>query len=226
MGREAKQTIRVRDPERTRSEILAVAVSEFAEHGFHGARVDRITRRANCNSRMLYHYFGNKEGLYLAVLDEVFARLRGQEARLTLDVDQPAVAIRRLVEFTHDYFADNETFLKLTRSENMLNGRFIGRSQMIPDMSQPLIDAIGRVIDRGVVEGVFTARCDPLQLYVTIVALSAHHLNNAATLSTVFGTDLTAEDWRAARRAHAVAIVLRFLGVAPDAAGPDGLTPP
>src|SRR6266540_995325 len=58
----------VRDPERTRERILGAALKEFSAHGFAGARVDRIARRARINKRMLYHYFGNKEGLFRAIL--------------------------------------------------------------------------------------------------------------------------------------------------------------
>lgn len=57
-----------RNPERSRGRILSAALKEFAAKGFAGARVDVIARRANINKRMLYHYFGNKEELFKAVL--------------------------------------------------------------------------------------------------------------------------------------------------------------
>lgn len=207
-----KPAPRPRDPERTRAQILAVAIREFSRHGFHGARVERIAKSARCNPRMLYHYFGSKEQLYLAALDEVYARIRAQERSLDLESGAPEMAVRRLVEFTFDFFASNDVFLRMTRNENMLGGRYIQRSQMIRDMSQPLLDAIDRLVARGHAEGVFRERVAPLQLYVSIVALSAHHLNNAATLSATFGADLSDPDWVAARRDHAVAMVLRYLG--------------
>lgn len=207
-----KPAPRPRDPERTRAQILSVAVKEFARHGFHGARVERITKAARCNPRMLYHYFGSKEQLYLAALDEVYARIRAQERSLDLDSGAPALAVRRLVEFTFDFFASNDLFLRMTRNENMLGGRYIQRSRMIRDMSQPLLESIDRLVKRGHAEGAFRERADALQLYVSIVALSAHHLNNAATLSATFGADLAHPDWVASRRDHAVAMVLRYLG--------------
>jgi AcrR family transcriptional regulator len=57
-----------RNPERTRKRILFAALQEFAANGFAGARVDVIARNASINKRMLYHYFGSKEGLFRAVL--------------------------------------------------------------------------------------------------------------------------------------------------------------
>lgn len=212
-----KQTAtRTRDAERTRSEILDVAVREFAEHGFYGARVDRITKTAKCNPRMLYHYFGGKEQLYVACLDSVFAAIRNREVDLNLNDGKPDQMARKLVEFTFDHFANDPVFLKLTRNENLLDGKFIRQSQMIRDMSQPLIKAIGDLIDRGYAAGAFTRKPDPIQLYTTIVALSGHHVNNAATLSAVFGQDLRDKAWLETRRQHAIDVVLAYLGVVPD----------
>lgn len=205
--------VRSRNPERTRAEILSVAVREFAEHGFHGARVERITRAAKCNARMIYHYFGGKEQLYLAVLDSVYAAIRNREGQLRFGTADPGLEARRLVEFTFDYFSENGDFLKLIRNENLLNGKYIKRSQMIRDMSQPFITAIGELVERGHAAGLFARKPDPVQLYVTVVALSAHHLNNAATLGTVVGQDLTDPAWQAERRDHAVEVVLTYLGV-------------
>ncbi|MFK7880222.1 TetR/AcrR family transcriptional regulator [Roseobacter sp.] len=206
-------TVRSRDPVRTRAEILTVAVQEFAEHGFYGARVERITKAAKCNARMIYHYFGGKEQLYLAALDSVYAAIRNRETQLRFGTADPATEARRLVEFTFDYFAENENFLKLIRNENLLNGRYIKRSQMIRDMSQPFIAAIGELIERGHKTKVFSCSPDPVQLYVTVVALSAHHLNNAATLGTVVGQDLNDPAWQEERRRHAVEVTLAYLGV-------------
>jgi AcrR family transcriptional regulator len=208
-------TIRSRDAARTQSEILSVAVREFAEHGFHGARIERITKAAKCNSRMIYHYFGSKEQLYLAALDSVYAAIRNQESKLNFSSGDPAETARQLVEFTFDYFADNSIFVKMTRNENLLNGKYISRSHMIRDMSQPLITSIGDLITRGFTSGAFSRKPDPVQLYLSIVALSAHHLNNAATLGTVVGRDLTDQAWQADRRAHAVDVILSYLGIEP-----------
>jgi AcrR family transcriptional regulator len=214
-GSNATTRPRPRDPKRTEADILKAAVREFAQHGYHGARILRIAKAARCNPRMIYHYFGGKEPLYVAALDSVYAALRNREAALNLSEDDPVGAIRRLVEFTFDHFQENQDFLNITRNENMLGGRFIRRSQMIRSMSQPLTVSIARLLDRGLETGRFLHRPDPLQLYLSIVALSAHHLNNAATLSATFGADLADAAWRAQRRDHVVTMILRDLGATP-----------
>jgi AcrR family transcriptional regulator len=203
---------RPRDPERTRARLLEEATREFAAHGYDGARVERVVRAAGVTTRMLYHYFGGKEGLYLAVLDRAYADIRAGEQRLGLDAGDPVEAMRRLTAYTFEFFRSHGAFVQLTRGENMLGGRHVRRSQAIAAISRPLIEAIGRLLARGAACGAFREGVDPLQLYVSIVALSAHHINAAHTLSAVFGQDLTDPAWIDARRGHAVAMVLSLLG--------------
>jgi TetR/AcrR family transcriptional regulator len=185
-----KKEPRRRDPERTKRLLLEAALREFADHGFHGARVERITRSVGCNPRLLYHYFGSKAKLYIAALEDIFSDIRTQEENLELSRLPPVAAMRRLIEFTYDFFDRNPLFVKITRNENLLEGSYIRQTDAIRESSQPLIDAIASILHRGSTEGVFRNVYDPLQVYVTIVALSAHHLNNGHTLSAIFGVDM------------------------------------
>lgn len=200
--------IRTRDPERTKGQILQAALIEFADHGYEGAKVQKVAKSAGCNARLIYHYFESKERLYLEALRTIYSQIRAQEEDLHLEALPPQEAITRLVETTFDFFESNRAFLAITRGENLLGGRFIAQMPEIQKMSAPFLDKITDVLSRGRAEGVFRAGIDPLQLYVTIVALSAHHINAGHTLSATFGTDLLCEDWRRARRAHAVDVVL------------------
>lgn len=174
--------------------------------------MERVVVAAGVTTRMLYHYFGDKDGLYVAVLEAAYAELRTGERRLDLDIGAPEEALDRLVRYTFDFFQSNQVFVRLTQGENLLSGRRARRSKSIREMSQPLIDGIGRLIERGVASGAFTSRPDPLQLYISIVALSAHHINNRHTLGVVFGRDLAEEGWIAARREHAVEMIMRHVG--------------
>jgi AcrR family transcriptional regulator len=209
--RRAAGTRPARDGQTTRARILAAATKEFAAHGFAGARVERIVTAARCNMRMIYHHFGSKEALYISVLEAVYADLRAKERDLELDARDPVAAMARLVEFTFDHFRTHPSFVRLTSMENTNRGRFIKRSAVIQRASSPLIGAIGDTLRRGAEAGVFRAGTDPLQLYVSIVALACHHLNNAHTLSFAFGTDLTKPAWIEARREHVSAFVMAAL---------------
>lgn len=201
------RTIRSRNPERTRGEILASALAEFSAHGFDGAKIQRIAQGAGCNPRLIYHYFGSKDDLYLAALEHIYAEIRTREADLDLDSLPPRAALLRLAEFTFDFFDSNAAFVSITRSENLLGGRYVRQLPQIARMSHPLIEKIADVLARGVARGEIRSGIDPLHLYVSLVALSAHHINAAHTLSATFGADFTTAEWRQARRAHVVAFV-------------------
>src|SRR6478672_5348684 len=103
----------VRDAERTEAGILAAATAEFARYGLGGARVDRIAERAGANKRMLYYYFGSKEALFLAVLEESYAAIRSAERDLDLEHRDPREALKRLVAFTWRYYLEHPEFMTL-----------------------------------------------------------------------------------------------------------------
>ncbi len=201
-----------RDPAGTAKRILESAAAEFARWGYEGARIERIVSNARCNMRMLYHYYGDKEGLYLAVLEKVYKDIREKERKLALDHLQPLDGIAALVDFTFSHFAENQEFAQITLDENLRRGSHIARSKKrISQMSSPLIEQIRDLLTRGNAARLLRPDVDPLQLYVTIVALSCHHINNAHTLSATFDTDIGAPAWLATRRRHVCGVVLSYL---------------
>jgi len=200
-----------RSSERTRQKILQAAVEEFSKRGFDGARVEAIVARAKCNMRMIYHHFKNKEGLYVAALESVYEEIRAAEQQLDLQHLEPVSAMKKLVDFTVDHFAVHPNFVRLTNTENLHKGKYIKASRRIPEISSPLIDTLRSVLKRGEQAGVFRRRTDPLRLYVTIVALSCHHLNNGYTLSSTFQTDILSDTWQREWKAHVGNVVLSYL---------------
>lgn len=182
-------------------------MNEFVSHGYDGAKVHQIAKNAGCNARLIYHYFDNKERLYEAALRSIYSDIREREVALHLDTLPPEQAIIRLTETTFDFFENNTAFLSITRGENLLGGRFITQMPEIQKMSAPFLDKISDVLKRGHAEGVFRAGIDALQLYVSIVALSAHHINASHTLSATFGRDVSGDDWRHDRRQHVLDMI-------------------
>lgn len=207
----AVERLAARDAAATASRILKAGRAEFAARGYEGARIERIVDEAAVNMRMLYHYYGSKQGLYLAVLESVYEEIRDRESELKLAHLKPVDAITALIDFTFSHFAENSEFVQITLNENLQRGVHIAQSARIPEMSSSLIGQIREVLKRGVAEGTMRPRVDPLQLYVSIVALCGHHINNAHTLTASFGTDLTSDNWRAARRRHVRDIILSYL---------------
>jgi AcrR family transcriptional regulator len=200
-----------RNPARNQERILNAATEEFARHGLGGARVDRIAARAGANKRMLYYYYGNKEDLFLAVLEARYAHIRRAELGLhLLDLD-PVRGMRRMVEFTWDYYLKHPEFLTLLNSENLHRARHLKRSRDIAAMHSPLIALLKDLLVRGERAGKFRKGVDPVQLYISIAALGYFYLSNRHTLSTIFERDLLAPKSKAERLKHMTELVLGYL---------------
>jgi AcrR family transcriptional regulator len=200
-----------RDPEKNRGRILAAALEEFARYGLGGARVDRIAARAGANKRMLYYYFGNKEALFLAVLEARYAHIRRAEQGLHLADLEPREGMRRLVAFTWNYYLKHPEFLTLLNSENLHRGRHLRRSRQIAAMHSPLVAMLRGLLERGVRKGQFRRGVDPVQLYISIAGLGYFYLSNRHTLSTIFQRDLLAARYKSERLKHMTELVLGYL---------------
>ena len=200
-----------RDPEGTKAAILAAATREFTDKGFGGARIDAIAAQARINKRMLYHYYGGKEALYLAVLEETYGAIRRAEAKLDLAHREPEEGLRDLVQFTFRYFLDHPEFLSLLGTENLHKAKFLKRSERILAINSPLIDELRDVLERGAKKGVFRRDSDPLDVYLTMAALGFFYLSNRWTLTTVFRRDLLAKDEIARWGEHISDVVLSSL---------------
>ena len=200
-----------RDPERTQASILAAATQEFTAKGLNGARVDEIARRAGVNKRMIYHYFGGKEGLYLAALEATYTAIRSAEVGLRLADKDPAEGMRELVLFTWHYFIGHPEFLSMLGTENLHRAAYLKKSKRIRELHSPLIGMIANLLERGAKKGAFRRGVDPVDLYISIAGLGWFYLSNRHTLSTIFGRDLTVRAALDARGRHIVEVVLSFL---------------
>ncbi|HMC15341.1 MAG TPA: TetR family transcriptional regulator [Albitalea sp.] len=203
--------LRTRDADRTRQEILRAAMDEFSESGLGGARIDSIAERAGINKRLIYYYFGAKDDLFLAVLEQTYADIREAERALRLEADDPAEAVRRLVAFTWKHYLAHPEFLTLLNSENLHRARHLKQSSRIREMNSPLIQTLGDVLERGRRDGVFRGGVDALQLYISIAGLAYFYLSNNPTLSTIFGRDLMTPKALAERLSHITEVVMGYV---------------
>jgi AcrR family transcriptional regulator len=200
-----------RDPDRTRQKILEAALEEFARYGLGGARVDRIAVRSGANKRMLYYYFGSKENLFLAVLEDSYARIRSAEKALDLEHRDPREALKRLVDFTWRYYLEHPEFMTLPNSENLHKGRHVRRSSRVRDMHSPLVETLRGILRKGEKEGLFRPGVDPVQLYISIAGEGYFYLSNRYTLSRIFDRDLMASRALASRARHNADMILNAL---------------
>ena len=202
---------RTNDPARTMAGILQVATAEFGEKGLDGARIDAIAAATQTSKRMIYYYFGSKEGLYLAVLEDAYRRMRETEAALNLDNLPPVDALRRLVEFTFDHHQGNPDYIRLVMSENMQRAQYMAQSPVMRQINEGAIESVRRLYERGVREGVFRAGLDPVDIHASISALSFFNVSNQHTFGLIFQFDTQSPVHLALRRASIVEMIVRFV---------------
>ena len=181
-----RSTSRTNDPERTMAEILKVATTEFADKGLAGARIDEIAEATSTSKRMIYYYFGSKDGLYVAVLEAAYGRMRQIETNLHLSDLEPEEALRRLVEFTYDHHQSNEEFIRLVMTENVQRGEYLAQSKEIQKLNGSALQTINDLYTRGLKKGVFKKNLSPLEIHSAISALTFFNVSNQHTFSLIF----------------------------------------
>lgn len=205
---------RIRDAEATRARILDAAVQEFARYGLAGARGERIAQRARSSERMLYYYFGSKEGLYREALESVYVSLRQAERSLDLDGLAPDAALAVFCRFVWRYYLDHPEFIGLVNAENLQRARHLHRSARLPELVSPVIELLRGLVARGERSGAFRPGIDAAGLYVAIAAQGYFYLSNSYTLSAVLGRGLREPARLEAHWRTSEEMILRF--VRPD----------
>jgi AcrR family transcriptional regulator len=199
-----------RDADATRANILSVATEEFASKGLSGSRVDEIAERTHTVKRMIYYYFGSKEGLYRAVLEQAYDHIRTIESNLDLDTLPPLEALRQLVRVTFDYHNKHPEFVRLVMNENIHKGAHVGHLPNIKERNRTVIATLRRLLDRGTKTGDFRSDIDPIELHMSISALCFYNVSNRYTFSTIFGRDMTSPKAAAARREVVVELIEKW----------------
>jgi AcrR family transcriptional regulator len=174
----------------TRESILRAATKVFAKHGYDGGRVEQISKAARSYDRMIYYYFGSKEGLFIAVIEEAYRRFNEAEAALALDEAQPAQALTDVIRFVWGYYQKNPEFITLLNTENLHRGRHIGKSLRASELSSPVIGVTARVLAAGVQQKIFRSDLAARDVYLMIAAMGYFYLSNRYTLSAFLGESL------------------------------------
>lgn len=213
-----KVPFRARNPDNTKQDILDAARVEFAKAGLAGARVDRIAEKSGANKRMIYHYFGGKEQLFTAVVEDAYGGIRGQERQLGLDELPPAEAIRKLVEFTWEYYLANPEFITLVNSENLHQARHIAGNRQLRKLQKAYVETVEKILKRGEETGVFRPGIDALQLCITIAAVGFYYLTNRHTGGVLFGFNFTSREALATRIKFNIETIMRMVLAHPDKA--------
>lgn len=204
-------TPRTRDAERSKAAILVAAREEFSRSGLGGARIERIATKAAVDKKLIFYYFKDKDSLFAAVLESVYAQIRDDQLYLDLKQMPPQIALRRMVEFTWDFYNAHPEFITLLNSENLHQARHLSNSTRIRDLNAPLLLALGDLLERGQKQGLFRAGIDPMQLYITIAGCSYFYLSNIHTLSAVFDRKFASPKMLTQRLAHITEVISAFV---------------
>jgi len=185
-----KAGVREQSAQATRETLLKAAIKVFGKQGLNGARVEQISRAAKSHDRMIYYYFGSKEALFVAVIEETYRRFNEAEARLALDLSQPVQALRDVIAFMWGYYQKHPEFITLLNSENLHRGRHIGKSSKAGEYSSPALEVLSRVLGSGVEAGLFRPGLRARDVYLMIASMGYFYLSNRYTLSTFLGETL------------------------------------
>lgn len=202
---------RKNDPKATREDILEVATEEFSTHGLAGGRVDAIAERTRTSKRMIYYYFGSKEGLYLSVLERAYRKIRTLEEDLRLASLAPEAALRTLISTTFDHDEANVDFVRLVSIENIHHAAHMQRSEAIRDLNVSVIETIAEILDRGIEQGVFHRKADPIDVHMLISAFCFFRVSNRHTFGTIFRRDLSEPETMVRHKAMIADAVLSYL---------------
>ena len=202
---------RQRDAERTRAEILEVAIHEFARRGYAGARVDEIAALMRTTKRMIYYYYGSKEQLYIAALEKAYEEIRTAERGVDVEHLAPLTAIRTLAELTFDHHDAHRDFINLVSIENIHRAEYIRKSESLGDLGGPVIEIIGRILEAGRARGDFTTDADAIDVHMMISAFCFFRIANQHTFGALFGRDLTAPEQRPRHRRMVGEMIVAYL---------------
>ncbi len=211
MGDVVERVIRTRDAERTQAELLAVATEVFAESGYSGARVDEIAERTRTTKRMIYYYFGGKEGLYLAVLEKAYRGIREAEQTIRVTELDPVSALRQVAELTYDHHLEHSNFMRLVAIENIHRGRYIKQIESLRSVSRPALSLLDDMLQRGRAEGSVRDDVEPLDVHMLISSYCVFQVANQHTFGYLFDLDMLADEWRDRHRNMLGDIVVSWL---------------
>jgi AcrR family transcriptional regulator len=193
----------------TRDNILRAATKVFAKHGYDGGSVEKISKAAKSFDRMIYYYFGSKEGLYVAVIEETYRRFNEAESALALDLSQPVESLVKVVRFIVHYYRSNPEFVTLLNTENLHRGKHIAKSPQAKEYSSPAIAVLDELLASGAAQHAFRRDLRGRDLYLMIAALGYFYQSNRFTLSAFLGEDLESNEARAHWDAFVVDTVMR-----------------
>ncbi|RZL90241.1 MAG: TetR family transcriptional regulator [Variovorax sp.] len=200
----------------TRKAILKAATKVFAKYGYDGGSVEKISKAAKSYDRMIYYYFGSKEGLFIAVLEEIYRAMDDAESAIALDAERPVETLTAVIRFVHGYYRKNPEFVTLLNTENLHKGRHISKSLRAGEYSSHAINVIREVLTSGIAKGLFRPDVQARDVYLLIASTGYFYMSNRHTLTAFLGEPLETAEAVARWEAFAIDTVLRAVRANPS----------
>lgn len=216
MNKKTSSARKPKEPELNRASLLAAATREFASRGFQGARLEVIAQEVAITRAMIYYYFGGREGLYLAALEDVYRHIRASEAQVDLQGLGPVEAMRKLTCFRIDYYVENPLMVAMVSIENQLEAGYIKSSKEIGALAGSSLEPLATVLKQGQKSGVFRKGIDVIELHQVMVSLGMFNVSHRHTFGAVFRRELDSPDRLVRTRELACEVVLGFLAARPQ----------
>lgn len=210
-AKQADKPAKVRDASVTKSRILDCAIQEFADHGYDGARIERIVKQANVNVSLAYQYFGSKENLFITVMEQAYDLMRANHRDFDIRGLEPLQAMESLVRWTFRIFVKHPQLIGLLNSENVQRGKHIAKSTYIRNLYNPFLDTIAMVLKRGAEDKVFRDDVKAEDLFISMNGMGYFYLSNRYTLSVILGRDLMKPAAIQHHEEHIVQVLLGYL---------------
>lgn len=191
--------------EESRARILNSATKIFAEKGFDGSRIDEIAEDAGINKRMLYHYFGSKEDLYVEVLRFNYDKIYILSKNVFNMANDPKENVSRAVRAYFYFLAENEAFVRLTSWEALNGGRFA--KKVIPQFFDLVELEFDDLIKDGIKRHYFRPDIDIRQVIVSVQALCLNYFNRREIVQSLWQEDMLSEGMLEARLQHILALI-------------------
>ncbi|HEY2082004.1 MAG TPA: TetR/AcrR family transcriptional regulator [Verrucomicrobiae bacterium] len=206
-GQQATQKTGGRNPQQTQQRILEAALQEFSAKGFAGARVDVIARRARINKRMLYHYFGDKEGLFREVLRR---KISERAAWLATAPEEP---MERLPAWFQLACRDRE-WIQLLQWEALQ----WGEKKVIDEERRQ--ESVARAVERvrqQQAKGLLDPSLDPGQLLLSMMAVTAYPMAFPQLARLATGLSVSDAEFQKQREAFLRQFAMLLAGKKPGA---------
>lgn len=183
----------------------------FANFGFKGASIEAITDKTQTSKRMIYYHFGSKEGLYQAVLDYAYSKVRARNNKQDFSKEDPLEALSAFAANAFELFNGFPDFVRIVLQENLQGSMHLQNAEEIIKVNRDNLALLNEILDKGKEMGVIRKEVTPLNVYMNFTGLCSHNVSSRNAYKALFGVDLSTPENLADRKASICDAIVRYV---------------